>query len=72
MNWKRKGKELAGKNRREKAVGSYRDRLKVQTTGKERGGSWLQGVENGREGAGTERGKVEKGRQNKNSLKREV
>ena len=26
MNWKRKGKELAGKNRREMAVGSYRDR----------------------------------------------
>ena len=29
-------------------------------------------MENGREGAGTERGKVEKGRQNKNSLKKEV
>ena len=27
MNWKRKGKELAGKNRREMAVGSlYRER----------------------------------------------
>lgn len=48
------------------------EREKVQTTGNERGGSWLQGVENGREGAGTERGKVEKVRQNENSLKREV
>lgn len=48
------------------------EREKVQTTGKEKGGSWLQGVENGREGAGTERGKVEKVRQNENSLKREV
>ena len=26
MNWKRKGKELAGKNRREMSVGSYRER----------------------------------------------
>lgn len=48
------------------------EREKVDTTGKERGGSWLQGVENGREGAETERGKVEKVRQNENSLKREV
>lgn len=31
----------------------------------------LEGVENGREGAGTERGKVEKVKQNENSLKRE-
>ena len=71
MNWKRKGKELAGKNRREMAVGSYRER-NVETTGNERGGSWLPRVENGREGAGTERGEVEKVRQNENSLKREV
>ena len=47
------------------------EREKVDTTWKERGGSWLQGVENGRKGAGTERGKVEKVRQNENSLKRE-
>lgn len=26
MNWKRKGKELAGKNRRQMSVGSYRER----------------------------------------------
>ena len=44
----------------------------MDTTWKETGGSWLQGVENGREGAGTERGKVEKVRQNESSLKAEV
>lgn len=73
MNWKRKGK---GKNWQgrigEKWQRVVTEREKVETTGNERGGSWLPRVENGREGAGTERGKVEKVRQNENSLKREV
>ena len=42
MNWKRKGKELAGKNTRETAKKwVVKEREKVQTTTKERDGSWL-------------------------------